>query len=45
MGQERLNHLSLLHVHKEYTDELNFIAVANEFVSHSDYQLLENFNC
>lgn len=39
MGQERLNHLLMLHVHKEYTDELDFIAVANEFVSHSEHRL------
>ena len=32
MGQEHLNHLLMLHVYKEYTDELDFTAVANEFV-------------
>ena len=39
MGQERLNHLLMLPVHKEYTDELDFTAVANEFVSDSEHRL------
>ena len=33
MTQERLNNLMILHVHKEYSDELNLHDVANEFVS------------
>ena len=36
MGQERLNNLLTLHVHKDYTVELDLIALANEFVSHLD---------
>ena len=39
MGQECLNHLLMLHVHEEYTDELDFTAVANYFVSHSEDRL------
>ena len=39
MGQEHLNNLLMLHVHKEYTDELDLIAVANEFVSHCEHRL------
>ena len=31
MKQERLNHLMLLHAHKELTDTLNLIDVANDF--------------
>ena len=32
MGQERLNSLMVLHVHKDLTDKLNLKDVANEFV-------------
>ena len=39
MGQERLNNLLMLHVHKEYTNELDLIAVANNFVSLSEHRL------
>ena len=39
MGQERLNNLLTLHVHKDHTDELDLMAVANEFVSHSEHRL------
>lgn len=33
MTQERLNNLMILHVHQEYTDTLNLIEVANDFIS------------
>ena len=33
MSQPRLNSLMVLHVHKELTDQLNFLDVANEFVA------------
>ena len=33
MSQERLNLLMILHVHKDLTDKLNLISIANEFVS------------
>ena len=36
MTQERLNHLMILHVHKELTDKLDLISVANEFVQNSE---------
>ena len=39
MKQERLNHLMLLHVHKELTDTLNLADVANDFVSSCDNRL------
>ena len=33
MGQQRLNHLMLLHVHKSETDSKDLILIANAFVS------------
>ena len=39
MGQQRLNNIMVLHVHKERTDKLNLINVANEFVEGSDARL------
>ena len=33
MGQERLNNLMVLHVHKEYTDKIVLKDIANEFIS------------
>ena len=33
MGQQRLNYLMLLHVHKERTDNLDLRSVLNEFFS------------
>ena len=35
MGNERLNHLMVLHVHKERTDKLDLKCVLNEFVGES----------
>ena len=35
MGQSHLNHLMVLHVHRELTDKLDLASVANEFVSRS----------
>ena len=37
MTQERLNHLMILHAHKELTDGLLFTNIANEFVSKSEH--------
>ena len=37
MGQERLNYLMLLHVHKDRTDALDLKATLNEFV-HSEHR-------
>ena len=39
MGQQRLNHLLLLHVHKYYTDKLDMVVLANRFVEFSSHQL------
>ena len=36
MGQTRLNNIMILHVHKDQTDELDLIQVANEFVKNND---------
>ena len=33
MLQERLNHLMLLHIHKDRVDSIDIINIANEFVS------------
>ncbi len=38
MGQERLNHLMVLHVHRDITDSLDMISVANEFVADSEHR-------
>ena len=45
MGQERLNHLMTLYVHKESTDSLNLVQIANEFVqgNESRQRLFGNF--
>ena len=32
MSQKRLNNALLLHVHKDYTDKLDMIKIANDFV-------------
>ena len=39
MTQERLNHLMMLHVHKDLTDSIVLTDVANEFVSKCDRRL------
>ena len=36
MSQERLNNLMILHVHQDYTDTINLIDVANDFVCKSE---------
>jgi len=33
MGQSRLNHVIILHVHKQRTDDLDICEVAKDFVS------------
>jgi hypothetical protein len=35
-GTSRLNHLMLLHVHKDLADEINIVQVANTFVGDKD---------
>ena len=39
MKQDRLNHLLLLHVHKDRTDLLSLTHVAEQFVSSSEHRL------
>ena len=39
MTQQRLNNLMVLHVHKERTDSLNAVAIANELVGDSEHRL------
>ena len=39
MTQQRLNNLMVLHVHKERTDSLNYIGIANELVGDSEHRL------
>ena len=39
MTQERLNHLMVLHVHKERTDSLDTVAIANDYVKDSEHRL------
>ena len=45
MSQEWLNDLLVLYTHRDYTDCLELIAVANEFVSLSEHriQIFGNF--
>ena len=38
MSQPRLNHLLLLHVHQDLTDNVDLIAVAQDFVVANDYR-------
>ena len=38
MTQQRLNHLMMLHVHKNCTDQLDLVAVANDFIDGSDHR-------
>lgn len=38
MSQQRLNHLMVMHVHKERTDSLNLKAVLNDFVGESEHR-------
>ena len=36
MTQKRLNHVVLLHTHKERTDEINVLEIAKEFITCKD---------
>ena len=38
MCQQRLNHLMILHIHKDHTDGLNLVDVANDFIAGSDHR-------
>lgn len=37
MQQGRLNHIMLLHIHKEQLDQLNLVDTGNEFVHESKH--------
>ncbi len=39
MGQQRLNNLMVLYVHKELTDALNLEEVVNDFVADSEHRI------
>ena len=39
MTQERLNHVMLLHTHKDHTDNINLLEIAKEFVSFNNRQI------
>ena len=38
MGQKRLNHLMILHIHKDQTDKMKLFDAANEFVGDSEHR-------
>ena len=39
MTQARLNHVAILHVHQEMTDNIDLVTVAREFVNKCDSRL------
>ena len=39
MGQERLNNIMMLHVHKNRTDDHDLVDIANDFNEGSEYRL------
>ena len=39
MTQSRLNHLMILHVHKEMSDSLNLVHCVNDFVDSNEHRL------
>ncbi len=39
MNQERLNHLLVLHVHKELTDSFDLKDIASDCISGSDHRI------
>ena len=39
MGQERLNHLMILNVHKDHTDSIDIVDIAKQFISDSEHRL------
>lgn len=38
MSQQRLDHLMLLHVHKNYTDDLSLVDIANNFIADNEHR-------
>ena len=45
MTQRRLNHLMLLHVHKDKTDNIDLKEISNDFVCNENRLCLDSFNC
>ena len=39
MTKEQLNHVMLLHTHKDYTDNINLLEIAKDFVSFNDRRI------
>ena len=39
MTKEQLNHVMLLHTHKDRTDDINLLEIAEEFVSFNDRRI------
>ena len=38
MGQSRLNHVIILHAHKQHTDDLDICEVAKEFAGKNNHR-------
>ena len=38
MSQQSLNHLMVLYVHKDYTDRLNLVEAANDFIAGNEHR-------
>ena len=38
ISQQRLNHMMIIHVHKDHTDRLSLVDTANEFVRAHDHR-------
>ena len=38
MSQQQLNHLMIMHVHKDHTDRLSLVDTANQFVRGHDHR-------
>ena len=38
MSQQRLNNLTLLHIHKNRTESLNLVDVANDLIAGNDHR-------
>ena len=41
VSQKRLNHLMVLHAHKEFTDKLDLNVIANEFCAGNEYRMFK----
>ncbi len=38
ISQQRLNHLMLLDIHKSFTDKLNLVGIANDFIAGNEHK-------